>query len=74
MESRRITIRTSPDILWSGKSTKETFMIREVYYLTIQQEHDENAPVWKQIWQRNWWLKVTLFLWLVGKGRILTWD
>lgn len=46
-KSRRITIRTSLDILWWGRSTKGTSTIREAYYLTIQQQHDENSPMWK---------------------------
>jgi len=74
MESRRIKIRTGPDILKWGKSTKGTFLVKEAYYLATRQEREEEVLDWKQIWRNKWWPKVTIFAWLVGKGRILTWD
>lgn len=74
MKSRRISIRIGLDILIWAQSMKGTFTIKEAYHLTTQQGQDESAPIWKQIWQSKWWPKVTLFLWLVGKGHILTWD
>jgi len=29
---------------------------------------------WRIIWEGKWWPKITIFAWLVSKGRILTWD
>ena len=61
MESRRIKIRTSLDIIWWGSSAKGTFTVKEAYYLTTHQVQEEEEPGWKQIWKNKWWPKVTLF-------------
>lgn len=74
MKIRKIAIRTSPDILRWGHSMKANFTIKEAYNLITQQEQDDLTLLWKQIWQGNWWPKLTHFLWLVGKGHILKWD
>eukprot|EP00253_Pinus_taeda_P002895 PITA_02895 len=74
LEARRIKNNTRPDILRWGKSTKGFFTVKEAYYLATRQEGEEEDIDWKQIWRNKWWPKVTIFAWLVGKRRILTWD
>ena len=74
MRTRKITIKTGPDILRWGHSTKGTFTIKEAYELKEDQEHDRQAQVWKKNWKFRCWPKVAHFLWLVSKGRILNWD
>lgn len=63
----------SDSLIW-GQSTKGTFTIKESYDLKAEQEQDGQALLWKKIWKGGWWPKVTHFLWLVCKGRIITWD
>ena len=29
---------------------------------------------WAQLWNQGLWPKITLFIWLLPKGKILTWD
>ena len=33
-----------------------------------------NIKKWSTLWGRKQWPKITLFLWLVMHGKILTWD
>lgn len=74
MESRKIKTRAGQDILRWGKSTRGTFTVKEAYYLTTRQVREEETWDWGKIWNNKWWPKVTIFAWLVGKERILTWD
>ena len=74
LDTRRIKNSTRPDILKWGKATKGTFTVMEAYYLATRREEEEEDKDWKQLWRNKWWPKVIIFAWLVGKGRILTWD
>lgn len=74
LESRKIKARPGLDILRWGKSTKRAFTVKEAYYLTTHQEREEEIAEWKVIWNSKWWSKITIFAWLVGRERILTWD
>ena len=74
MDTRRIKKSTGLDILRWQKATKGTFTVKEAYYLATRREEEEEDKDWKQLWRNKWWPKVIIFAWLVGKGRILTWD
>lgn len=74
VDSRKIKARTGRDILRWGNSMKGSFTIKEAYYLIDQQATNDENQDWKIIWGSNWWPKITLFTWLVAKGKILTWD
>jgi len=74
LESRKIKARSWMYILRWGKAMKGTFTIKEAYYLTMHQERMEETTDWRTIWDSKWWPKITIFAWLVGKERILTWD
>ena len=74
MDSRRIKTRTELNILRWGRSSRGTFTVKEAYLLKSKQEQEEQLQDWKQLWRNRWWPKVTMFTWLVGRGRILTWD
>jgi len=74
LERRKIRLREGKDILRWGKAMKGTFTVKEAYYWASKEEREMGALEWKKIWEAKWWPKITLFAWLVGKGRILTWD
>jgi len=74
MKTRRIPIRSGPYILRWGYKTKGNFSIKEAYQILSTSGPEDLENTWKQIWNSNWWPKVTHFIWLVIKGRILTWD
>ena len=74
VESRKIRARTGKDILIWGNSMKGTFLVKEAYYLVEQQVATVGNQKWKIIWGSNWWPKITLFTWLVVKGKNLTWE
>lgn len=74
VDSRRIKKITGLDILRWGGSTKGTFTVKEAYYIKSKQAQEEQGQEWKQLWRNRWWAKITMFAWLVGRRRILTWD
>eukprot|EP00253_Pinus_taeda_P014954 PITA_14954 len=74
VESRKIKARNGRDILRWGNSMKGSFTTKEAYFLTSSQTGNEENPDWKIIWERNWWPKVSIFIWLASENKILTWD
>eukprot|EP00253_Pinus_taeda_P034939 PITA_34939 len=72
--SRKIRTRTGSDILRWGNSMKGSFSTKEAYFLTSEQLGNDSTPDWRIIWERNWWPKVSIFIWLASKNKILTWD
>eukprot|EP00253_Pinus_taeda_P027885 PITA_27885 len=74
VESRKIKARNGRDILRWGNSMKGSFTTKEAYFLTSTQTGNEENPDWKIIWERNWWPKISIFIWLASKNKILTWD
>eukprot|EP00253_Pinus_taeda_P007926 PITA_07926 len=74
MELRKIRNRTGEDILRWGKTMRGSFTVKEAYFLSTRQNQDAEEQDWKKLWESKWWPKVTIFTWLVRKGKILTWD
>eukprot|EP00253_Pinus_taeda_P009631 PITA_09631 len=74
MGTRRIRVRQGKDILRWGNSMKGTFTSKVAYYLMDSQNRGDGNVEWKTIWEANWWPKVTIFIWLATKNKILTWD
>eukprot|EP00253_Pinus_taeda_P016878 PITA_16878 len=74
VESRKIKARNGRDILRWGNSMKGSFTTKEAYFLTSAQTGNEENPDWRIVWERNWWPKVSIFIWLASKNKILTWD
>lgn len=72
--SRKIRARNGKDILRWGNSMKGLFTTKEAYYLTDTQNRGEGNLDWKIIWESNWWPKLSIFIWLASKNKILTWD
>eukprot|EP00253_Pinus_taeda_P011910 PITA_11910 len=73
-ESRKIKARNGRDILLWENSMKGSFTTKEAYFLTSTQSGNEENPDWRIVWERNWWPKVSIFIWLASKNKILTWD
>jgi len=61
------------DILCWGYLPKGTFTTVEAHKI-ISLNTSLLDPIWGRIWSTNNWPKVSLFLWLVGHWKILTWD
>eukprot|EP00253_Pinus_taeda_P033082 PITA_33082 len=74
VESRKIKARNGRDILRWGNSMKGSFTTKEAYFLTSEQSGNEENLDWRIVWERNWWPKVSIFIWLASKNKILTWD
>eukprot|EP00253_Pinus_taeda_P007421 PITA_07421 len=74
VDLRKIKSRSGEDILRWGRSMKGMYTVKEAYYLTTKQNREEGDIDWRKIWEGKWWPKITIFVWVVSKGRILTWD
>eukprot|EP00253_Pinus_taeda_P019007 PITA_19007 len=72
VESRKIKARNGRDILRWGNSMKGLFTTKEAYFLTSEKSGNEENPDWRIVWERNWWPKVSIFIWLASKNKILT--
>ena len=71
---RRCTrVSHSRDILRWGYFPKGSFSSQEAYRILIQDPGPKN-PLWEKIWRPGIWPKVSIFLWLFGHQKILTWD
>jgi len=50
------------------------FTTKEAYRLRYSNCNTATDQLWDRIWQSRLWPKVSTFLWLLSKRRILTWD
>eukprot|EP00253_Pinus_taeda_P033781 PITA_33781 len=66
----------NPDESWRTwvDLSEGSFTTKEAYFLTSEQSGNEANPDWRIVWERNWWPKVSIFIWLASKNKILTWD
>lgn len=74
LQKRRIESRESSGQLRWGYGNSGNFNIKEASSL---ERGDNNSPAKKKricLWNLGLWPKITLFIWLLMKGRILTWD
>jgi ribonuclease HI len=71
---RKIPIKEGPDILRWGHSASGNFSVKEAYYLQGNYHNQERDTIWRKIWNKALWPKVSTFLWLIIHNRILTWD
>ena len=74
MLHRKIPIKEGPDILQWGHSTSGIFSVSEAYYLQGNYQNQIPETIWSKVWQPILWPKISFFLWLTAKNRILTWD
>lgn len=74
-ELQKCQVRYSEDkdiIRW-GYRPKGNFTTAEAHKI-ISSTTFPLDPIWGRIWSAGNWPKVSLFLWLVGHRKILTWD
>jgi len=57
-----------------GHTPKGMFTTKEAHHLRYTPTQENKDKLWDQVWQPGIWSKVSTFLWLLGKQRILTWD
>jgi len=74
LKLRKIKLSDQKDRLRWGYTTKGLFTTKEAYQILYQPLQIIKDPLWDQFWQPNIWPKVSTFLWLLSKQRILTWD
>ena len=73
LNKRFIKVQDGPDILRWGYSNKGSFSVKENYSIRIAR-NAMNDDIWKKNWIANLWPKVSLFVWLVIREKILTSD
>lgn len=74
LKERKIEIREGPDqIRWAFKAPGQ-FNFKEAVELASRTGMLPTKKKWCSIWNLNHWPKITLFLWLLLRGRILTWE
>jgi len=71
---RQIRISRGHDKLRWGHQAKGTYSIKEAYGLLAGWNNGQQQKEWTRIWEKTLWPKISVFLWLVCKKRILTWD
>ena len=71
---RKIRHSDQMDKIRWGYTPRGMFTTKEAYRLLYQPEQPFKDQIWDQIWQPLIWPKVSIFLWLLSKQRILTWD
>ena len=74
LQKKKIDRRNRSDQLRWGYGNYGNFNIKEASGL---ERGDYNTPAekkWSRLWNLGLWPKITLFIWLLMKGRILTWD
>lgn len=72
LNKRKIRVHQGPDKLRWGVKSGGYFSIKEAFQFLNAPPHPTPEEAWKKVWDKALWPKVSLFLWLVMKGRILT--
>lgn len=74
LQKRKIDKRRGSDQIRWGYDNSGNFNIKEASSI---KRGDNNMPTdkkWVWLWTQGLWPKITLFIWLLLKGRVLTWD
>lgn len=74
LNQRKIRISQHQDKLRWGYTTKGTFTTKEAHHLRYSNDQADKDQLWEKVWQAELWPKISTFLWLLSKKRILTWD
>lgn len=71
-----ISLTNEPDSLWwTGGVASGLHSVKNIYEALTSLHGPGSDPSWfNQIWRWQVPLKYKLFVWLAGKGKILTWD
>jgi hypothetical protein len=76
LNSAGISILAEPDVLlWAGGDASGIISVKNLYLALEKQLNLASDFSWIfQLWNWKLPLKLKLFIWLAGKGKILTWD
>jgi len=74
LKQRKIKKSDKQDRLRWGHTIKGVFTTKEAYNIRYAPNTNDKDQLWSNIWQLPIWPKVSTFLWLLSKNRILTWD
>jgi len=74
LSDRQIRTREGHDRLRWGHLPKGTFSVKEAYGIIAGWSNQQQQKEWSRLWEAKLWPKISIFLWLVCKKRILTWD
>ena len=74
LQKRKIEKREKEDQLRWGYGQSRNFNIKEAAGLLRGDQNSQAGKKWVKLWNMGLWPKITLFLWLLVKGRILTWE
>ena len=74
LEERKIEIRDSPDQIRWGYRTPGQFNVKEAAELASGAAYFPSEKKWCSLWGLGHWPKITLFLWILMRGRIITWE
>jgi ribonuclease HI len=76
LKNAGISLVVEPDsLMWAGGDASGIISVKNIYIALINQQVLNSDFSWFfQLWNWKLPLKYKLFIWLAGKGKILTWD
>ncbi len=74
LSKRKIKINEESEKLWWGYKQSGYVSIKEATFLLSMRMNEEEDPKWKKLWSSRVWLKITLFLWLLLRNKLVTWK
>ena len=72
LQKRKIDKRRGPDQLRWGYGNAGSFNLKEASSLERGDNNMQAEKKWARLWSQGLWPKITLFIWFLLKGRILT--
>lgn len=74
LDQRKILVSEGHHQLRWGNNNEGTFNLKEAKRIIL--ELDSNVPnrVQQNLWRRQGWMKIKLFMWMVHHKKILTWE
>eukprot|EP00253_Pinus_taeda_P034910 PITA_34910 len=74
LDQRNILLSEGKDQLRWGNNNERTFSLKEAKLILLNLISEASDRIWKDLWKRQGWIKIKLFMWLVQNRKILTWD
>eukprot|EP00253_Pinus_taeda_P019493 PITA_19493 len=72
LNHRKIKCSHLEDKMRWGHTPKGMFKTKESHQLRYSASQTDKDPLWERVWQPGIWPKISIFLWLLRKRRILT--
>lgn len=74
LEDHKVDFRRCLDRIHWGYQSSGQFNVKEATKLASDTTHQPTQKKWNKLWGMRQWPKITLFLWFLMHGRILTWE